>query len=70
MIFISHKQAPPSEELLFYLQNTIGLSDDALQLGIRQSLAEQAPLPIILWTFGLISLKQLEELFDWQSPRK
>ncbi len=66
MIFISHSQPPPSQDLLVYLQQTMGLSDDALKLGLRQSIAEQAPLPIILWTYGLISLTQLEELLDWQ----
>jgi len=35
-------------------------------MGIRQSEVEQAPLPVVLWRFGLISLEQLEQVLDWQ----
>ena len=34
-----------------------------------QAELEQAPLPIVLWSFGLLSLNQLEEVFDWQNSQ-
>ncbi|MFS6818811.1 DUF2949 domain-containing protein [Synechococcus lacustris Tous-12m] len=49
-----------------YLRRDIGLSDDALALGVRQSVQEQAPLPVTLWRFGLLSLGQLDQVYDWQ----
>jgi hypothetical protein len=66
MIFSSTPQPLPSQNLLRYLQHQVGLSDKALSLGVRQAALEQAPLPIVLWRFGLLSLAQLDEVLAWQ----
>jgi hypothetical protein len=34
---------------------------------LRQSQQEQAPLPVVLWRFGLISLEQFDALLSWQA---
>ena len=49
-----------------YLRSQLGLSESALALGIRQAQLEQAPLAVVLWRFGLISLQQLELVLQWQ----
>ena len=64
MIITSHRQPSPSPKLIAYLQQKVGISESALNLGIRQSEIEQAPLPIVLWSFGLISLAQLQVILD------
>ena len=64
MIITSHRQPPPSPKLVAYLQQKIGITESALNLGIRQSELEQAPLPIVLWSFGLISLSQLQQILE------
>jgi hypothetical protein len=69
MVLCSHRQPPPADSLLQFLQRRMGLSPSALELGQRQAELEQAPLPIVLWTFGLLSLNQLEEVFDWQNSQ-
>jgi hypothetical protein len=33
---------------------------------MRQSQLEQAPLPVVLWRYGLISLEQLDAVLAWQ----
>ena len=66
MVITSHNQPSPSTSLLNYLQQNIGLSKKAMELGIRQSELEQAPLPIVLWSFGLLSLKQYQQVLDWE----
>ena len=33
----------------------------------RLSELEQAPLPIVLWSFGLLSLEQLQQVLDWEN---
>ena len=66
MVISSSPQPPPSPALLRYLRHELGLSDNALQLGLRQSEQEQAPLPVVLWRFGLISLEQFDALLSWQ----
>ncbi|WP_038556993.1 DUF2949 domain-containing protein [Synechococcus sp. KORDI-52] len=67
MVMSSQRQPPPAEALLHFLQRRLGVSPSALELGLRQAELEQAPLPIVLWSFGLLSLNQLEEVFDWQN---
>jgi hypothetical protein len=37
-----------------------------MELGLRQSALEQAPLPAVLWRYGLISLDQLDEVLTWE----
>ena len=67
MVMSSEQQPPATDALLQFLQLRLGLSPSALDLGQRQAELEQAPLPIVLWSFGLLSLQQLEEVFDWQN---
>ena len=66
MVISSTPQQPPSQALLRQLRQELGLSDSALGLGLRQAELEQAPLPVVLWRFGLISLEQLDDLLLWQ----
>ena len=69
MVMSSQRQPPATDALLQFLQRRVGLSPSALELGQRQAELEQAPLPIVLWSFGLLSLQQLEEVFDWQNSQ-
>jgi hypothetical protein len=52
--------------LLRFLRQQLGLSESALALGLRQAELEQAPLPVVLWRVGLISLEQLDQVLSWQ----
>ena len=70
MVMSSQRQPPATDALLQFLQRRLGLSPSALELGQRQAELEQAPLPIVLWSFGLLSLKQLEDVFDWQNSQQ
>ncbi|WP_392351592.1 DUF2949 domain-containing protein [Parasynechococcus sp.] len=65
MVACSHPQPPPSRALQHFLQRQIGLSPEALELGLRQAELEQSPLPIVLWSFGLLNLEQLQQVLDW-----
>jgi len=64
-LLTSHSQNKPSTELRLYLKNQIGLTDSAIKLGVRKSEQENAPLPIILLTYGLISMSDFQKLLDW-----
>ena len=69
MVMSSQRQPQATDALLQFLQLRLGLSPSALELGQRQAELEQAPLPIVLWSFGLLSLQQLEDVFDWQNSQ-
>lgn len=70
MVFSSDPQPQASPLLLKYLRERLGLSDNALQLGQRQAEIEQAPLPVVLWSFGLLNLAQYQEVLDWTSDQE
>ena len=69
MVISTTSQPPPSPALLRRLRNQVGLSESALALGLRQAQQEQAPLPVVLWRFGLISLEQFDALLRWQDSQ-
>jgi|LakMenE18May11ns_1017448.scaffolds.fasta_scaffold9576469_2 hypothetical protein len=69
MVISSSPQPPPAQALLRFLRNQLGLSESAIAMGIRQSEVEQAPLAVVLWRFGLISLEQFEQVLDWQDQQ-
>ena len=56
-----------SKEFINFLRNKIGLTEKAIELGIRQANKEQAPLAVVLWSFGLLNLTQYQQVIVWQS---
>jgi hypothetical protein len=69
MVNSTSPQPVPSSALVRYLRRELGLSENALALGVKQAQLEQAPLPVILWRFGLISLEQLDQVLGWQDSQ-
>ena len=55
----------PSKNLLIFVKEEFSLNDQAISLAIKHSNLESAPLSIILWTFGLITVDQYQLLLDW-----
>ena len=70
MVICSPPQASFSPQLLQFLQQKLGLSENALNLGLRQAELEQAPLPVVLWSFGLLSLAQYQQVLDWENDQE
>ncbi len=51
--------------LIDFLQEELALSAAAISVARKHSEASCGPLPMILWKFGMISLHQLQQIFDW-----
>ncbi len=66
MVFPTSPLPLPASDLVHYLRQDLGLGENALNLGLKQAQREQAPLPVVLWRFGLISLEQLDQVLAWQ----
>jgi hypothetical protein len=54
-------------ELIRYLREELGVSEDSIELAIRHCRQEQGTLPMVLWRYGLVSIEQLNHLFDWMA---
>ena len=50
--------------LLRFLQEELSLSPASLELALRQT-EQPAHLPMVLWQYGLVSLSQLDQIFEW-----
>ncbi|MBF2087864.1 MAG: DUF2949 domain-containing protein [Synechococcales cyanobacterium K44_A2020_017] len=57
---------PLQSKLIRFLQADLDLSDAAIATALRQ-LNGQLPhlLPMVLWQYGLVTLDQLDSIFDW-----
>ena len=53
------------ENLIFFLLNEIGLEDSAIELGIKLSIINNTPLPIILWSYGILTIEELDKLYSF-----
>ena len=57
---------PPSKELCNFIIDKLAISQDALELGRKKSFLENSPLPIVMWSYGLLTLPQLKSILFWQ----
>tara|TARA_Y100001968_G_scaffold208139_1_gene191291 strand:- start:1568 stop:1777 length:210 start_codon:yes stop_codon:yes gene_type:complete len=56
---------PPDDDLCNFIICKLGISESALQLGIKRSSLENSPLPIVMWSYGLITISQLQMILMW-----
>ena len=54
-----------SREMIFYLFNEIGLEESSIELGIKLSIKNKTPLPILLWSNGILTIEQLDKLYSF-----
>ena len=54
-----------SRELIFYLFNVVGLDESSIELGIRLSLKNNTPLTILLWSYGMLTIDELDKLYSF-----
>ena len=65
MINTTNPISPPSDELCKFIVDKLGISQSALELGFKRSSLENTPLPIVMWSYGLITLSQLNIILLW-----
>jgi Protein of unknown function (DUF2949) len=51
--------------LIRFLQDDLAISTASLAVALRHREQDPGPLPMILWQYGLITLEQLEKIYDW-----
>lgn len=50
---------------LRFLREELSLSPDSIAIAQRSVEQTQGPLPMILWQYGLITLQELDQIYDW-----
>ena len=54
-----------SREMIFYLFNVLGLDESTIELGIKLSMKNNTPLPILLWSYGMLTIEELDKLYSF-----
>ena len=54
-----------SKETIIYLFNVLGLDESTIELGIKLSLKNNTPLPILLWSYGMLTIEELDKLYSF-----
>jgi len=54
-----------SKEIIIYLKNEIGLNESSIELGIKLSVKNSTPLPILLWSYGILTIEELDKLYSF-----
>lgn len=52
-------------KLIQFLREELALPTSAIELAVKHSQPELAPIHMILWQYGLVTLSQLDQIFDW-----
>ena len=54
-----------SKDMIIYLLNEIGLDEPSIELGIKLSIRNKTPLPILLWSYGMLTFEELDKLYSF-----
>ena len=54
-----------SREMIIYLFNVLGLDESTIELGIILALKNNTPLPILLWSYGMLTIEELDKLYSF-----
>ncbi|MDC3121889.1 DUF2949 domain-containing protein [Prochlorococcus sp. AH-716-J21] len=54
-----------SREMIIYLFNVLGLNESTIELGIKLSIKNNTPLPILLWSYGMLTIEELDKLYSF-----
>ena len=54
-----------SREIILYLFNVLGLDESTIELGIKLSIKNNTPLPILLWSYGMLTIEELDKLYSF-----
>ncbi len=57
-------KTPLQTRLIRFLQEELLIPKESISIALRQ---DELPslLPMVLWQYGLVTLEQLEKIFDW-----
>lgn len=54
-----------NSRFLNFLQRELSLNNDAIAVVQRSVKQNPGPLPMVLWQYGLVTLEELDQIYDW-----
>ena len=53
------------DKFIKFLKEELALSTDSIAVVQRTVEQQSAPMPMILWQYGLVTLEELDRIYDW-----
>tara|TARA_B100000161_G_scaffold162920_1_gene116123 strand:+ start:16 stop:243 length:228 start_codon:yes stop_codon:yes gene_type:complete len=53
------------KNMIIFLINEIGLDESSIELGLKLSIRNKTPLPILLWSYGMLTIEELDKLYSF-----
>lgn len=50
---------------IHFLQEDLAISTASIAIALRHREQDPGPLPMILWQYGLVTIEQLDQIYDW-----
>ena len=54
-----------SRKFIYYLLNEIGLDQSSIELGLKLSIKNNTPLPILMWSYGMLTIDELDKIYSF-----
>ena len=58
-----------NRKIISFLVDEIGLEESSIELGLKLSIKNNTPLPILLWSYGILTFEELDELYTFLFQR-
>jgi len=52
-------------EMIIFLLNELGLEESSIELALKLSIKNKTPLPILLWSYGMLTIDELDKLYSF-----
>jgi len=52
-------------KLIRFLQDELAVPPTSIKLALQKCAEDAGPLPMVLWQQGVLTVQQLERIFDW-----
>ena len=54
-----------NKKIITFLLDEIGLEHPSIKLGLKLSIKNNTPLPILLWNYGILTIEELDEFYTY-----
>jgi Protein of unknown function (DUF2949) len=61
----NHMSDQKIDQIIYFLRQDLSLPDESVELALKQAKSSRGSLPIVLWQYGLVTLQQLDRIYDW-----
>ena len=53
------------KNIIIYLLSEVGLDESSIELGLKLSIKNNTPLPVLLWSYGMLTIEELDKLYSF-----